>query len=263
MRSQDNQPQEQGNKSNHIINLKNIREMKKEYIVATNGYTMIDGELVNVVFNTKVAKGDNIIYTTDKGKELVNAVTYASAQKFEKGEPSQTKATLPWGLRDLRINEQGEIEVWTMQNGQPVSEWKDVDVRVFGYIQPILQEGEYLSREECLKHNTYIEVDLEGNKVEHIGICKKLELNEEQKAYLNDELIPILNKSRELGLYFVYDSGSDELRVVNTKNIKVNLSSDYGTPPSDGVGICELPSVKHRASMTYYSDDAYLYDGDY
>lgn len=232
--------------------------MKRNYTIAAEGLTMIDGELRKVSFKSVTVKGDDVIYETKDGLILKNIVTYSSPGAFESDSRSETNIRVDG---DYLINEDGLVELYTMKDGEPVSELLDVSgTRCRGYIVPDAPEGYYPSREVCLKNNTYIEVDEEGNKVEHIGVFKKFKLEDDQLKFIQEELEAVLKKAGEMGVRLIYNFSNEVLTACNTRHIKGNLWSDCCCESDGNYASSEHFYTVKESVLTSENEEAVWYD---
>ena len=206
--------------------------MKKNYNVANNGYAVIDGELRKVSFTDIRTDGDEHVIYTIRGIDgtFTDIKTYASIGDFEKCLTTERSVSIEHGYQSI-INGDGTCSAWRMIDGEPQNErlWLNAEIEVNrSTFEPIFPNGYYKSREECLKHSTYVEVKEDGTKVEHMGIVKKLELTNEQRAFLRDVLEPTFAKAAEMGIRLMYNSCYDSVKAVNTNNLRGHLACNWG-----------------------------------
>lgn len=217
--------------------------MKTNYTVAENGYAVINGELTPVKFSSIIAKGDKIYYEIPGLGTFENIVTYASPESFERGDVVTRVRT----KSNANIVD-GKLGLYSMENGEPVLSYHDVDVNLTRRYEPIIPEGFYESREECLKNNTYIEVTEDGQRIEHVGILKKVALDPDQKEFIRD-LEGMFRKAKEMGIFFTYSTedyvmGVANLRNLRKKSLEYNCEGEGPESDAECVWATILPHVK-------------------
>lgn len=231
--------------------------MKTNYTVANNGYLMFNGELRKVNFTKIIGRGEDIYYTTDDPEvgEIKNAVTYASVKDFEKGNTGSHNVTcvpFPFTIVD------GLVKAWTMRDGEPVCDSLDTQVDLDRRrICPILPEGYYASREDCLKNNTYIEVGENGERIEHEGILKKVALDPDQREFMRD-LAGMIKKAKDLGIFLALDISYGDIYAINERKFPNGLDCDCCGEMPDSFYLNDLENF--NTYIPSYSEDSYLYE---
>lgn len=154
-------------------------------------------------------------------------------------------------------------EVWVMEGGKPVMHSKPL-LFTHTYIttfEPILGDGMYKSREDCLKFNSYDYKDEEGNIQTKVGIGKKVQLTPEQQEYIND-LANMLNKAKELKIMLVINNASECLYAANTALLKDGkLGIDYSGNPDafvDMISSTSFYKVPESVMMVESEDTVYF-----
>lgn len=227
-------------------------------IGAYAGYAMIDGILTEVTVKhiTLTNKG-KLIYHTDKG-DYENLTLYASRQNFEHNIPCSCEACLPDNTLIEGVEEKRyKITAWTMKDGEPVSVAVYPDFKIQGRVEPILDKGYYLTREECLKNETYKYVDKNGNVVERDGIGKKMRLTEKQLDFIQKVLEPALKDANEMGICLVYDYSYDRLCACNMPN---DVQCDcYSPNHQHSISSDDMYKISERYIIGI-SEDTYFYE---
>lgn len=77
----------------------------------------------------------------------------------------------------------------------------------------------YFNAEEVYRFNDYTVVNADGTKTFHEGVCKRLQLTDEQKA-LTDKLQDVINKCKEAKIEIYFDTCNYELYAINVANIE-------------------------------------------
>lgn len=229
--------------------------MKQIYTVAQEGLTVINGELVRVEFlNVKVLNG-HIIYETAEHGVLTDIVTYQDIPSFEQGITYTINVEVCGN-----VSEDGKLPVYTMKDGEPVIVYEDTPlVYKGGVMHPILKEGFYANRSDCLRENTYVEVKADGTKVEHTGILKKIRLTDEQKTFLNEVMIPAFAKAQEMGIGFVTDY-KEQTMAYNQKNFRRPLFDYYGDADDLKSASLEDMELCITSGIAVISDESVIYD---
>lgn len=230
--------------------------MKQIYTVAKEGLTVINGELVRVKFlDVKVLDG-HIIYETVEHGVLTDIVTYQDIPSFEQGVTYTIDVRVCGDVR----SEDGKLPVYTMKDGEPVIVYEDTPlVYKMGAMHPILKDGFYANRSDCLRDNTYIEVKDDGTKEEHMGILKKIRLTDEQKTFLNEVMIPAFAKAQEMGIGFVTDY-DEKTMAYNQKNFKRPLFDYYGDVDDLKSATLDDMELCVTSSIAVISDESIIYD---
>ena len=203
------------------------------------GYTMIDGILCHYDFEAVyMTTWKNLKYVTSDKKILWDIDLYASTKDFEAGKQANLGEI---SLTDRYLYEEKEFngkptihtKVWEMVDGQPMECLEALDfVHTYRNIfEPILKKGMYRSRAECLKMNSYEYEDENGNIQTKVGIGKKVQLTDEQRKFIDEEFVGVLNKAKEMGIMLVLNNSTEYLYAANTKQLKdgafdIDYSSD-------------------------------------
>lgn len=205
-----------------------------------SGYTMIDGILCHYDFEeVYMTAWKEIKYVSSNNRDILWDIDlYESTKDFEAGN----QADHGWiTLSDRYAYEEKDVDgtttiltkVWEMSNGQPMECLEALDfVHTHrNNFEPVLRDGMYRSRTECLKFNSYQYEDEEGNLQTKVGIGKKVQLTDEQRKFIDEELVGVLNKAKEMGIMLVHNNSTEYLYAANTKQLKegafdIDYSSD-------------------------------------
>lgn len=196
-----------------------------------NGMAVINGVLtpIKATSVTMDAKG-HFHYKTDKG-EFTDIVLYEGQKDFERDNPKEYSVCLRTNniLVEEVLEEDGStkmrMKVWRMVDGEPKEEWVDANFSMSQYTASVILPPDcYGTRTSCLANETYRYIDEEGNVKEKDGIGKRLRLTDEQKAYVENNFIPVLDKMREMGIGVTYSSCYDRLCAFNYDN---DVEIDY------------------------------------
>ena len=202
--------------------------MKKEFTFSGfNGMAVINGILtpIKATSVTMDAKG-HFHYKTDKG-EFTDIVLYEGQKDFEMNMPKELSVRLRSNNIQFLDMEDGSLKmkVWRMVDGEPKEVWVDANFSMSSYAASvILPPNHYDTRTSCLANETYRYIDEDGNVKEKDGIGKRLQLTDEQKAYIENNFIPVLDKMREMGISVTYSTSDDRLCAFNHDN---NVEIDY------------------------------------
>lgn len=206
----------------------------------TTGYTMIDGILCHYDFEAVyMTAWKEIKYVSSNNRDILWDIDlYASTKDFEEGNQADCgEITLSDKYAYEKKDDDGRpvilTKVWMMVNGQPMECTEALDfVHTYRNIfEPVLKEGMYKSRIECLKFNSYQYEDEEGNLQTKVGIGKKVQLTDEQRKFIDEEFVGVLNKAKEMGIMLVLNNSTEYLYAANTKQLKdgafdIDYSSD-------------------------------------
>lgn len=230
--------------------------MKQNYTVSKEGLMVINGELAPVHFaGIKVMADGHIFYETKEYGVLVDIVTYVDRQSFELGVVSEESVSVKGYVTD-----DGKMSLYRMENGEPVEVFEEVDlVYKNGYLCPILKEGLYPSRQECLRNNTYVEVMENGSKVEHTGILKKIKLTDKQRTFIDEVLAPAFEKARELMIGFVIDY-NEELKAFNKGAFKSVMYDYYNSIEEAASATLDDMGEAVTSCISVISDESVIYD---
>lgn len=202
--------------------------MKKEFTFSGfDGMAVINGILtpIKATSVTMDAKG-HFHYKTDKG-EFTDIVLYEGQKDFERNMPKELSVLLRSTNIQFLDMEDGSLKmkVWRMVDGEPKEVWVDANFSMSQYTASvILPPNHYDTRTSCLANETYRYIDEDGNVKEKDGIGKRLQLTDEQKAYIENNFIPVLDKMREMGIGVTYSTSDDRLCAFNHDN---NVEIDY------------------------------------
>lgn len=202
--------------------------MKKEFTFSGfNGMAVINGILTPIKATSVImdAKG-HFHYKTDKG-EFTDIVLYEGQKDFEMNMPKELSVRLRSNNIQFLDMEDGSLnmKVWRMVDGEPKEVWVDANFSMSQYTASvILPPNHYDTRTSCLANETYRYIDEDGNVKEKDGIGKRLQLTDEQKAYIENNFIPVLDKMREMGICVTYSTSDDRLCAFNHDN---NVEIDY------------------------------------
>lgn len=234
-----------------------------------SGYAMINGVLQNVEFDSvEMTPCRELIYSLREDEMFKDVILYESIQDFENGkEKSYSEIVLSddYSYEEKEIDGKMMIltEVWVMEGGKPVMHSEPLNfTHSYGHIfKPILVDGMYKSREDCLKFNSYDYEDEEGNIHTKVGIGKKVQLTPEQQEYIND-LANMLNKAKELKIMLVINNASECLYAANTALLKDGkLGIDYDGNPDASVDMISSTSfykVPESVMMVESEDTIYF-----
>ena len=211
--------------------------MEKINFYGFKGLTMINGVLTPISVKEVVLREDyKVAYSTEYGI-LINPVLYDTKEDFEVGEPCVLKEIV-LSKNTLYQEEDGMIytRTWKMQDGEPKEIYLPLQFKVAdrGYspilAEPIIpvEEGYYISREDCIRYGIYVIKDEDGTTHEEMGIGLKLQLSDAQKEFIEKELIPILGKVKDMGIQLIHNESYDRLYAVNVTNLNGSLGCDYG-----------------------------------
>ena len=244
--------------------------MKTNVIFRGNsGYTMINGVLQNVEFDSvEMTPCRELIYYLREDEMFKDIILYGSIQDFENGKEKRYSEIV---LSDDYSYEEKEIdgkmmiltEVWVMEGGKPVMHHEPLHfTHSYGHIfKPILGDGMYKSREDCLKFNSYDYEDEEGNIKTKVGIGKKVQLTPEQQEYIKD-LTKMLNRAKEMNIMLVINNASECLYAANTALLKDGkLGIDYGGNPDasvDTISSTSFYNVPESVLMIESEDTVYF-----
>lgn len=192
-----------------------------------DGMAVINGILtpIKATSVTMDAKG-HFHYKTDKG-EFTDIVLYEGQKDFEMNMPKELSVRLRSNNIQFLDMEDGSLKmkVWRMVDGEPKEVWVDANFSMSQYAASvILPPNHYDTRTSCLANETYRYIDEDGNVKEKDGIGKRLQLTDEQKAYIENNFIPVLDKMREMGIGVTYSTSDDRLCAFNHDN---NVEIDY------------------------------------
>lgn len=182
--------------------------MKTNYEIVSGDYAVIDNELRFVNVGKIFIDGEDVrFFLKDAdGKELGefrNITLYRSVEAFEKGEVEKRKVSL---VGEAELDDKGRLRTWKMENGEPSDLWMDGLSVKFGYpCEPVLPDGYYLTRAECLRNETWTERKEDGTTAEHEGVLKKIKLTKEQQEYVENVLKPALDGCKKAGINLVTD----------------------------------------------------------
>lgn len=243
--------------------------MKKNYTCSNGSYAVINGELTHVSVKERFAENDeHIKYVLERVMEGDKRVPlgefediklYYSRALFEKGESSVDNYPL-----DSRcsLNDKGELEVWKMEDGEPKASYTgNLVVKVKAPCSPVLPDGCYISRDECLKNETYIERKDDGTSVEHRGVMKRIKLTDEQEKYIQEVLLPALDGCKELGIQLVVSSWEETLFAYNKNGFSREVWD--GCEPEWTEQYAQLCDMRYVSNLLYcVGDDNAIYDGE-
>ena len=233
-----------------------------------SGYTMINGILQNVKFDSvQMTPEGGLLYILGD-ETLEDVVLYNSKEDFENGNDRRCGEIF---LSSNYTYEEKEIdgkmmiltEVWVMKGGKPVMHSKPLlFTHTYGTtFEPILGDGMYKSRENCLKFNSYDYKDEEGNIQTKVGIGKKVQLTPEQQEYIKD-LTNMLNRAKEMNIMLVLNNATECLYAANTALLKDGkLEIDYGGNPDASVDVISSESfykVPESVLMIESEDTVYF-----
>ena len=241
--------------------------MEKINFYGFKGLTMINGVLTPINVKEVVLREDyKVAYSTEYGI-LINPVLYGTKEDFEAGEPCVLKEIV-LSKNTLYQEEDGMIytRTWKMQDGEPKEIYLPLQFKVAdrGYspilAEPIIpvEEGYYISREDCIRYGTYVIKDEDGTTHEEMGIGLKLQLSDTQKEFIEKEFIPILEKVRELGIQFIFNGSTDKLSAVNVNNLTGKLGYDYDEEGTQYISSEKFYKVPH--SIWGENEDSVWYD---
>lgn len=205
-----------------------------------SGYTMIDGILYHYDFEeVYMSAWKEIKYISSNNRDILWDIDlYASTKDFEEGKQADKgEITLSDKYAYEERNDGGKTailtKVWEMVDGQPMECLEALDfVHTYRNIfEPILKKGMYRSRAECLKMNSYEYEDENGKIQTKVGIGKKVQLTDEQRKFIDEEFVGVLNKAKEMGIMLVLNNSTEYLYAANTKQLKdgafdIDYSSD-------------------------------------
>ena len=209
------------------------------------GYTMIDGILCHYDFEAVyMTAWEEIKYVSSNNRDILWDIDlYASTKDFEAGKQADCGEI---SLSDRYAYEKKDIDgkpailtkVWEMVNGQPMECLEALDF-VHTYrntFEPVLEEGMYRSRIDCLKFNSYEYEDENGNIQTKVGIGKKVQLTDEQRKFIDEELVGVLNKAKEMGIMLVLNNSTEQLYAANKKELsEKSFRIDYMGDTSEEV----------------------------
>ena len=211
--------------------------MKEINFYGVKGLTMIDGVLTPIKVDEVILRYDySVVYSTEYGT-LINPVLYETKEDFEAGKPCELKEIEVKMNGFLYKEEDGLIytKAWKMQDGEPKEIYLPLQFKVKWWTkstflaEPIIpeEEGYYACREDCIRYGTYVIKEEDGTIHEEIGIGLKLQLSDNQKDFIKNEFIPMLEKAKDMGIKFIHNSTYDRLYAVNLTNLMGQLQCDY------------------------------------
>lgn len=230
--------------------------MKQNYTYSKGNYAVINGELRHVSVDRKYSEdGEHIKYVLGSLGEYEDIKLYESREDFEKGEVGTDYAPFD---SEYTMNAEGQVALWKMEGGEPKEEWFDnLAVEIHGNCAPVVPKGWYSSREECLRNETYIEVQDDGTKVEHMGILQRIRLSEEQEGYLKGVLLPALNGCKKVGIQLVASTWDEILYAYNSKNFtKESWDCESNRPQT--AHLCDMRLVTRNIFCV--GDDTVIYN---
>ena len=235
--------------------------MNKEFTFSGfNGMAVINGILtpIKATSVTMDAKG-HFHYKTDKG-EFTDIVLYEGQKDFERNMPKELSVRLRSTNIQFLDMEDGSLKmkVWRMVDGEPKEVWVDANFSMSSYTASvILPPNHYDTRTSCLANETYRYIDEDGNVKEKDGIGKRLQLTDEQKAYIENNFIPVLDKMREMGIGVTYSTSDDRLCAFNHDN---NVEIDYLDGRDIPYVMCDSFYKIRNSTIFGISDEAIFFD---
>ena len=246
--------------------------MKQIYYRGNNGYAVIDGILTYVEAEKVEMKANGQLLHTIGGKRFRDLILYANQEQFEKGNAKQADIISIPNKYEYReqTDEKGytyiETAVWKMLCGAPVKSWAllDYDITNVHQIHPIVPEGFFLSRVDCIRYGQYQYKDENGDIKEQKGIGLKLRLTKEQQAFIDGEFSAVLEKAKDLGIKFLFNCEDDALIAVNQSEVKslhLDCRSDYDKEEPHYIGLQDFDIIKKANIWCIYPDNV-LYEGE-
>lgn len=247
--------------------------MEQIYYRGNTGYAVIDGILTYVEAEKVEMKANGQLVHTIGGKRFRDLVLYANQEQFEKGNAKQADIISIPNKYEYReqTDEKGytyiETAVWKMLCGAPVKSWAllDYDITNVHQIHPIVPEGFFLSRVDCIRYGQYQYKDENGDIKEQKGIGLKLRLTEEQQAFIDGEFSAVLEKAKDLGIKFLFNSEIATLIAVNQSEVKslhFDYRSDYNEEMPHFIGLQDCQVIKKADIWNVYADNV-LYEGEH
>lgn len=211
--------------------------MKEINFYGVKGLTMIDGVLTPIKVDEVIMREDySVVYSTEYGT-LINPVLYETKEDFEAGKPCDLKEIEVKGNGFSYKEEDGLIytRTWKMQDGEPKEIYLPLKFKVKWHTRstflakPIIpeEEGYYAYRDDCIRYGTYEIMEENGAIHEEMGIGLKLQLSDNQKDFIKNEFIPILEKAKGMGIQLIHNNCYDKLYAVNVNNLNGELQSEY------------------------------------
>lgn len=229
--------------------------MKQINYRGNTGYAVIDGILTYVEAEKVEMKANGQLVHTINGKRFRDLILYANQEQFEKGNAKRAEIiSIPdkYEHRE-QTDEKGytyiETAVWKMLCGAPVKSWAllDYDITNVHWIHPIVPEGFFLSRVDCIRYGQYQFKDENGDIKEQKGIGLKLRLTEEQQAFIDGEFSAVLEKAKDLGIKFLFYGEYDLLLAVDQSEVKslhLDCRSNYDKEMPHFIGLEDLKVIK-------------------
>ena len=211
--------------------------MKEINFYGVKGLTMIDGVLTPIKVDEVILRYDySVVYSTEYGT-LINPVLYETKEDFEAGKTCDLKEIEVKRNGFSYKEEDGMIytQTWKMQDGEPKEIYLPLQFKVKWWTkstflaEPIIpeEEGYYACREDCIRYGKYEIMEENGGIYEEIGIGLKLQLSDNQKDFIKNEFIPMLEKAEDMGIKLIHNSTYDRLYAVNLTNLNGRLQCDY------------------------------------
>ena len=211
--------------------------MKEINFYGFKGLTMIDGVLTPIKVDEVILSYDySVVYSTEYGT-LINPVLYETKEDFEAGKPCDLKEIEVKRNGFSYKEEDGLIytQTWKMQDGEPKEIYLPLQFKVKWWTkstflaEPIIpeEEGYYAHREDCIRYGSYMLKDDDGTTHEEFGIGLKLQLSDNQKDFIKNEFIPMLEKAKDMGIKLIHNSTYDRLYAINLTDLNGRLQCDY------------------------------------
>ena len=207
--------------------------MEKNHVYFTNlrtAYALVDGELKfvtlkSIITSAKDDKNDvGIEYVLD-GKTYIGSPgqVFSSVDHFKKGtsfisslcgecEVTTDKAYYCEGIATYYRFVDGMPKRFSIKGASAVF---DCDKQKFDFFE--VPADSFSSRKSCLDHSTFVVVDKDGKKTEHIGLAKLVAITPEQKVIF-DQLLEALKAASENNLSFIFDECAGKVFAINVKD---------------------------------------------
>lgn len=217
-----------------------MEEKKISIYGAKSGYMPFEGvleevKLIQTVFEDKERSYTTIKLSNGEIRKVYDNKLYASVEDYKNDKPIPMKEYNEDDICFMNVPRACqfglELRYWRMKDGFPEqSSWK-VEKYVYDYIavhfalfDSIVGSRLYSSREECLSFNEIVSVDADGKTTTHVGINRKLMLDEDQQELMK-KLRGVIEECENNGIYFLMDC-CDHLSVYNTRHVSGHEMAD-------------------------------------
>lgn len=218
--------------------------MERTVKFMSGSYAVIDGVARRISVKRVWCDKDGMVYVleTPDGKplgEFRETAIYPTLEDFEK-EGCVRMLTGELESR-FKLDEQGRVLTWKMENGEPSPLWMDdLVMEVGSRCEAVLPDGYYPTREECLRHSTWVELRDDGTRVEHKGILEKIKLTKEQQEYVDNVLRPAMKGAIEKGIGLITD-WNEFMYAYNEQELDDKY--EWNSSPDDNIHWAEMSEM--------------------